>query len=401
MNNKCVIVHASARDHYELSKGLAASGNLYRLVTDLYCPDILKRILPALAAKRSAAQLSSKLVTLSPIALWYELRMIMAKNFSFNQEKDRALGKHAAVMAQKKKLHIFSYSYYAADAFALEATFSKQKKMLFQLHPHPVTIKKLLEKELKNVPAASDSLLYENELQYNDQYIGQLADEPRQADGIVVASNYTAGTLIENGIPESKIKVIPYGISTDRFIKRTSRPPGKGLKAIFIGSMVQRKGLSYLLEAIHLLNDEDIELVICGRGFTDDRLLDKYKHKQITVKKNLSYNLLLQEMYSSDVFIFPTLCEGFAHVILEAMATGLPVITTNRCCGPDIIEEGKHGFIVPANDSKELATRIAWAAANKEALYNMGQAAAEQSAEFTWDQFRKKINEFYQSTINN
>jgi glycosyltransferase involved in cell wall biosynthesis len=109
----------------------------------------------------------------------------------------------------------------------------------------------------------------------------------------------------------------------------------------------------------------------------------------------------MQEMYSSDVFIFPTLCEGFAHVVLEAMSIGLPVITTTRCCGPDVIEEGKHGFIIPANDSKEIAGKLSWAASNKEILYDMGQAAAARSAGFTWQQFRNKTNEFYETAISN
>ena len=399
MNKQCVAVHAGNRDHYELAQGLADAGNLYRLVTDLYCPDALKGVLPSLAAKRSAKDLSSKLVNVSAEAVWYELRMKLAKNFAFNQEKDKALGATAAVLAKKKQLHLFAYSYYAADAFALPRAFSNQKRLLFQLHPHPFSVRKVLENELQNAPLASESILYENEFRYDELYLKQLASESQLADGIAVASKYTAETLVENGVPRNKISVIPYGISGERFTKRTTKPPGKGLKAIFIGSMVQRKGLSYLLEAIHMLNDSNIELVICGRGFSDEKLLDHYKSSQITVKKNLPYKELLQEMHSSDVFIFPTLCEGFAHVVLEAMSIGLPVITTDRCCGPDVIEEGKQGFIIPPNNSREIADKLNWSASNKESLYNMGQAAAARAAEFTWQNFRQKINEFYEAGI--
>lgn len=401
MSRQCVAVHSGGRDHYELAQALADSNSLYRLVTDLYCPDVLRGLVPGLAAKRSSLRLSSRLVNMPSQALWYELRMILARNFLFNMEKDKALGTYTARLAKKKKLHIFSYSYYAADAFALPASFNSQKKMLFQLHPHPFTIKRLLEKELANVPLATDSILYENELRYNDTYLQQLAGESQMADSIAVASSYTAQTLVENGVPANKISVIPYGISTERFKKRTSPPASKQCRAIFIGSMVQRKGLSYLLEAMHMLNNNAVELVICGRGFSDDRLLTHYSRANITVKKDLSQAALLQELHNSDVFVFPTLCEGFAHVILEAMASGLPVITTDRCCGPDIIEEGKQGFIIPANNSHELAARLQWAADNKAVLYEMGQAAAERSTQFTWQQFREKINTFYQSCISN
>lgn len=399
MGDQCVVVHSGARDHYQLAQALSSSYQLYKLVTDIYCPDALKRFFPSLAITRSAPMLSSKQVTISTSALWYEMRMKLAGNFAFNHQKDQALGTCAASLAKKKQLHLFSYSYYAADAFALPRAFGSQKKILFQLHPHPLTIRRLLERELQKVPVAANSILYENEFRYNDAYLRQLGGEPDMADAIAVASHYTAKTLTENGVPENKITVIPYGISTDKFVKKTGRTQRRGIKAIFIGSMVQRKGLSYLLEAMHLLDDKSIELVICGRGFSDEKLLEKFTHPQITIKKDLSHGNLLQEMHNSDVFVFPTLCEGFAHVILEAMASGLPVITTDRCCGPDIIEEGKQGFIIPANNSIVIADKLQWAASNKNALYQMGQAAAGRAEEFTWQSFRDKINLFYKTVI--
>jgi glycosyltransferase involved in cell wall biosynthesis len=99
---------------------------------------------------------------------------------------------------------------------------------------------------------------------------------------------------------------------------------------------------------------------------------------------------LLREMSEADVFVFPSLFEGFALVILEAMAAGLPVITTPNTAGPDLIEDGKDGLIVPAGDVKALQTAMDSLLNDPERARAMGRAAHEKAKEYTWEKYGER-----------
>ena len=94
-----------------------------------------------------------------------------------------------------------------------------------------------------------------------------------------------------------------------------------------------------------------------------------------------------------DVFVFPSLFEGFGLVILEAMAQGLPVITTSHTVGPDIIEDGVDGFIVPIRSSEAIAEKLELLAADRPRLEAMREAAIATARRFTWENYRRRLAE--------
>ena len=190
---------------------------------------------------------------------------------------------------------------------------------------------------------------------------------------------------------------MPYGVDTSAFTKRTNHPNfSKQFRILFIGSLIQRKGLSYLLDAVKQLNGRNIEVVLCGRGTVDTNLIEHYKELNIEVKIGLPRDQLVDLIHGCDVFVLPSLIEGFAHVIVEAMACGLPIITTENTCGPDVISEGEHGFIVPIRDATAIAQKLAWGIDNRDDLAAMGDAAARQAQLFTWERFRAGVRDAYQ-----
>lgn len=398
---KCVVVHGGARDQYQLALALAEKKYLKRLITDYYHSDHFYRVFPLIAEKRYINGLSSKLVNIPFQAFLLSLKMRFEQTFTLHKEMDLVLSKKAYKTACKYNTHLFCYSYYAYHSFRkAQQSGSGMRRILFQLHPHPVSVKKILQQELEVTPQARDSIMYENECQYSQEYLQSLSDESQMADSIVVASTYTMQSLVENGIDAAHIQVVPYGIDQQKFWTRIMSPGYKHLRIIFVGSLVQRKGLSYLLDAVRKLKNAGIELVLCSRGFIDEKLIGHYKDVQLTLKLNLSQKELLHELHNSDVFVLPSLCEGFGHVILEAMACGLPVITTPNTCAPDILEDGKEGFIIPIRDSDSLANKIDWCLKNKEGLYAMGQSASKKASQFTWEKFRKGIIQFYENSIS-
>lgn len=404
---RCVVVQAGARDQYQLPLALHEAGWLDQLVTDFYspmdrpwCRTLAERFRCAVRLnRRYHQQLPGRKVRIAPGAL-FASSCASVFGESWNPLKDKCLGRFARRLALKTNAALFSFNYYAGHAFQKEDQELKYR-FLFQMHPHPASVRRILNDELERVPAAHNGLAREHELHLPEDQYQNLCEEPQRANGWVAASNYTADTLVEHGIDRKNIHVIPYGVDSSSFRAREEKPSSGQLFTIaFVGSLIQRKGLSYLLEAMRLLKSQSIRLRLCGRGYRDDALLKAYSDIPVQIHWGLPREQLVSLIQGSDVVVLPSLVEGFAHVILETMACGVPVITTPHTCGPDVMEDGRHGFIVPIRDARALAEKLDWGITHRHVLSEMGNAAAHQASKFTWALFRQRVREAYVDLVN-
>ena len=395
-NRKAVVAHLGARDHYELAKALHETNQLERLVTDFMLPTPFSYALPI---TRSSTSLPLDRVMLPLTSLYmFGQRILDKKNTQHLVENiGTDLGLNSLAIARKKKADLFLYSYDAYDAFKKGKDEGYEgKRILFQVHPHPTSVRELLGTEIERIPYSKQSILDEMEFKL-EAYCEKLARAPALAQHILTASSFTKQTLVENGIDPAIISVVPYGVNFEHFEykPRTYQPNNQILKVLFVGSMVQRKGIADLLIAIQSLHSHNIQLTICGRGGFDDNILSLFKDINLTVKRNLTRAELRHEMQTADVFALPSIVEGFALVILEAMSCGLPVITTPNTCAPDVIQENENGFIVPIKSAPALATKIQWCLENKQKLPEMSANAAKRAREFSWERFRRGVTDFY------
>ena len=374
------IVHSGNRDSYMLAEALLEANKLDFLVTDDY-------VFRYLLKKQSNIPLS-KIKTSITALFWLFCFKIFKKNI-FQIKKDVALSKKAAQVANQKNIHLIAYSYYGFPAF--NSLNKNLKKILFQLHPHPTYIKQLFLEEIELLPQAKFSLEQEHEL--NEAFhLEILKKEAHAADAVFCASSFTKFTLKCDSVT-SPIYVVPYGVDFSKFIYKERNLEENVLKVIFVGSINQRKGIYYLLEAIQQLQNKNlnIHLTIFGRGILDVNLVESFKLKNCNIKINASFDALLQGYQDADVFVLPSICEGFGQVILEAMATGLPVIATTNTSLPDLIENNKEGFVIPIRDSNSLAEKLIYLYQNKETCLKMGNFAYEKSKFFTWNSFKNKL----------
>ncbi|MEP7014318.1 MAG: glycosyltransferase family 4 protein [Verrucomicrobiota bacterium] len=212
-------------------------------------------------------------------------------------------------------------------------------------------------------------------------------EELKLAQRIIVASTFTRTTLGE-APGTKKIDIIPYGAPPALFndIKKAAGP----LKVLFAGSLGQRKGLSYLVKAIEMLNNS-VELTLLGRKAAPDcRPLEAATRKYRWIP-TLSHQDVLREMSNHDLLLFPSLFEGFGLVVLEAMAQGTPVITTAHTCGPDIIEDGTDGFIVPIRSAEAIAEKIDILSSDRDRLMSMKIAARHKAESHPWTVYRQRL----------
>lgn len=228
----------------------------------------------------------------------------------------------------------------------------------------------------------------------------ELDAECALADRILVGSQFSRNAFIEEGFPAEKIIVIPYGADLERF---SPEQPGaeqkKTFNALFVGSIVQRKGISYLLRAYQRFKGPDTELVLVGK-YPDDSspftpFRDDFKHIPHVPQTDLP-----QIYRSADVFVFPSLLEGMGLVVLEAMASGLPVITTPNGPG-DLVRDGVDGFVVPIRDVDAIVEKLEYLHAHPEERLRMGQNARERAKMFTWMHYRAKVTDFIGSLYKN
>jgi alpha-maltose-1-phosphate synthase len=222
--------------------------------------------------------------------------------------------------------------------------------------------------------------------------------EVELADHIVVASSMTQKSLLDRGVQPEKITVIPYGAPIDYFQPQPKSDPY--FRALFVGRVGPRKGVHYLLLAWQELQLPGAELLLVGVNEFPEGWLRNYTHlfRYVPSVPHCS----LQNYYSAaSVFVFPSLVEGFGLVLLEAMACGIPVITTVNTAGCNIITDGVDGFIIPIRDVNTLKEKLEWCYEHPLELAEMGKAARQKAEKLTWEYYRQKlINQVRQCLLN-
>ena len=96
-------------------------------------------------------------------------------------------------------------------------------------------------------------------------------------------------------------------------------------------------------------------------------------------------------MQQQDVFVFPSLFEGFGLVLTEALSQGIPIIATPNTCAPDIIEDGKEGLITPIRDSDAICSTLEQLHEDRERLHTMKKNALKRASEITWKSYQAQL----------
>ncbi|HEY9600527.1 MAG TPA: glycosyltransferase family 4 protein [Allocoleopsis sp.] len=212
--------------------------------------------------------------------------------------------------------------------------------------------------------------------------------EIQLADRIFVPSSFVQHSLLKAGVQSDKISVIPFGAPIDYFQPQPKLD--RQFRALFVGRVGPRKGVHYLLQAWRELRLPEAELFLVGMNEFPDGWLSRYT-ESIRHHSSVPHAALNRYYSSANVLVFPSLVEGLALVQLEAMACGIPLITTPNAGGSDIITDGVEGFIVPIRDVEMLKEKLEWCYLHPRELAQMGRAARQKAERCTWTVYRQKL----------
>ncbi len=225
---------------------------------------------------------------------------------------------------------------------------------------------------------------------------------------VIAISQLVKDNIIEHyGVESKDIEVIYNGVDLERFdpknkdlykgeIRKLYNVSNDEFVVLFVGSGFERKGVEYLLKAVEMVY-EPVTVFVVGKG-------SKKKFKHLIKKQRVIFCGPQKEIYkfyaASDIFVFPTIYEPFGNVHLEALASGLPVITTRMSGASEIIRDKIHGFVIDNPENIDAIAKGISFLMDKDERQRMSIEARRLAERFSFSEHIKKMSSFYLSILN-
>jgi glycosyltransferase involved in cell wall biosynthesis len=239
-----------------------------------------------------------------------------------------------------------------------------------------------------------------------------------RSNKIIAVSDFTRRELLQYyKVKEEKIRVIHNGVDVNKFKPASDKRKAKeelglnpeDIAILSVGRLYARKGLFTLIESMLpvIRKFKNAKFIISGKGLSNEMSKLSAHATQLGVKGNIIFtgyfpDKKLPKLYqAADVFAFSTFYENLPFAILEAMSSGLPVVTTNVGGIPEMIEDGKNGFLVQPFNSQELGDRVLYFLEHPAASSEMALLARKTIEErFDWRLIVKKALEVYDEALS-
>ncbi|MDO6712883.1 glycosyltransferase family 4 protein [Aliiglaciecola sp. 2_MG-2023] len=399
--NKILVVHPTGNQNSKgLARGLAEANLLYAFVTALHLDSNKWNWLPtklvAEIKRRDFSEIKSTIISGSPLREGLRLLAIKLKlnfltkhevGFSSVDNVYHATDRFASKYLKKYASEITGV--YCYEDGALE-TFKIAKQLNIKcIYELPIgywrTHHRLNEEESVLQPEWGRSWIA---TQDSKPKLTRKDEELALADHIIVASSFTKKTLEDYPKALAPITHVPYGcpLPNETLVRNWFQETDK-LKVLYVGGLSQRKGLSYLVEAISAL-DNKVEFSYIGNGSALELMQEKLPNA--TYLGTMPHSQVLEAMRDHDVLVFPSLFEGFGMVITEAMSQGMVVIATDHTALPDIAGENT-GILIPVRDSGVIKDALSDLISNPEKVEKIGKSAMRLAQSYQWIDYESKI----------
>ena len=392
------VCQVGARLHYGAARSLERKGALGTLFTDICAakgwPSLLRTIPRSLrpaALRRLLGRIpvgipSQKIEMFPQLGIAYQWRLSKCKS-----EGDRI---HAHLQMSKQfcerivrhgfkgATHVYTFS--CAGLEIIEAARSLGVRSVVELPLAASDLEhEILREEWTRYP---DWEPFSRGNEEREEFAARQRKEWDAADTIVVPSKFVASSLERAGISSDRYTIVPYGVSD--FSRQTDRAPHDGpLRILTVGSVTLRKGPQYTFETSKLLGKEFDFRLVGGCSFSEP--VKRELGKRLHLVGDVPRSEVRDHFQWADVFLLPSLCEGMATVLIEALSSGLPVIATENS-GLEI-NEGVDGFLVPVRSPDAIAERLNQLASDRTLLSEMSRNAKKRSEEFTLEAYSERL----------
>ena len=219
---------------------------------------------------------------------------------------------------------------------------------------------------------------------------------------------------IKAGIPKEKIRIISTGINIPKNAQQDAKKNrieirkelgiGQDKKIVlFAGLLVPRKGVDKIIQIADELRNKDVFFLIAGDGPKRKKYQQKVRGLKLEEKVLfLGWRTDMRKLYqASDVLLLPAEGEGLPGVVMEAMAYGVPCVTSNIPCIPDLIDSGKNGFLCNKDDVDEFSSRITELAGDKRKRDSFSKQAIIKIKKFEWKNVLDEYEKLYEHVYAN
>ena len=398
MNGKVVVSQLGARMHYAVPRIFASHGRLAHFYTDICAtkgwPRIVGSLPPALfpaPVKRLAGRrpkgVPGELTTVfSSFGIRSALRRMQVRDVIEETAHAVWAGSIFSRMVAQSGFHDAS-GLYAFSGDALEQMHAAKRRGLWtaveqMIAPRDV-VEMLMDREMQRFPAWAG-------LPRSNPHARVFANREKAewalADYIVCPSDFVRQHVIACGGPGERCIVVPYGVNPAFTIDRKARPPGP-LRVLTVGEVGIRKGSPYVAEAARLVGGA-ATFRMAGRLSISESVRQEIS-QWVDLRGIVPRTQIAEEFRWADVFLLPSLCEGSATAVYEALAAGLPVITTENT--GTVVRDGIDGFIVPICDAEAIALAVERLAADDGLRRSMSAHASARAADFTVEAYGKRL----------
>ncbi|MCK9378627.1 MAG: glycosyltransferase family 4 protein [Candidatus Moranbacteria bacterium] len=220
----------------------------------------------------------------------------------------------------------------------------------------------------------------------------------------VVANSKGLKSLAHQTDSKQEIGVIYNGIDIEEFKADNSRKEnGKIYLTIGATRVTARKGINYLIEAVDLLKEKfpNIFVEIMGEGDAKDDLENQTKKLGLEKKVKFLGRVPREKTFSyyqkADIFVLPSLNEGMSNAMLEALSSGLPIVSTDTGGADELVKEGVNGYIVKMKDARDLAEKLEKIISNEELRVRMGRESRKIAEKMSWEKVAKQYVNLYRN----
>lgn len=402
---KIVVAHPSRQHSYHTAIAIKNAGYLDKYITTVYnSPHSLTRIVSKVlkgnlrkkAEGRFCQELNGYVYQIDEF--WGLSRIFFGrfiKSAKFHVWVMQQFAKHVAQYVISNKIDVLiiydGFAYQYLDI--IKAKCPKIKIVMDVTIGTRQYMKEIFEKDMQ---ATGNTKLYKEEpLLWDLKYMGHVVKNFEHIDYALAPSDFVVKSLEFAGVNPNKIVKIPYGVNSSTFKGSLKQQHDGPIRFLFVGNLSYRKGVHHLLKVVSLFSSDKVCLTLAG-GYDGISLLYNKYHKcpNIHFAGFVTHDVLQDYYRKADFFVLPSLAEGFALVILEALSTGTPVLCSENSGGNDAIVEGKNGFVIKAGGDDELYDCISNIINNKHLIPQMSEYAMNSSKDYSWNNYYNRIGYF-------